>query len=381
MKTRKASLRLTLFTIIIIIAIIYAVFIRPNYYSFNGGEIFFQTIYNESFISEIFYDVYVYDQSIYISSKNGLKKMSQDGESLWDKSFYIENPSLLTNGMYMSVIDIAGKQAHLFDTNGLVYSMKTNYPILMADLNEEGALVLVQEKDSSHVIQIYNRLGTLVAERGTSFVDDGYPIDIDLSSSSELMITSYVKFDKGIIQSDVSVFSFGEEGENDPENILGGFVAENTIISKVHFIDEKHYVVFSNHDIYFYYLDNKPQLEKQITLSNEIQNIGFCDNAIIVAYGKPLTVTNDSLENQTIVYDSEGKKIKSYKSEKLVERIVGDGNKFYLVTSDTLELYNPQKHIWTSSFQKDIEDIFELNKSTYLIVYHQGYEIVKIKDI
>lgn len=377
----RVKLETILGTLIVIVALIYAIFIRPNYYNFNGGKIFFEPIFSESLQNEESSKFYTYEGAIFHASENGLKKTAADGVSIWDKTFYVLTPMLYTNNQYMAVVDIAGKEAHLFDENGSLADIKTEYPILFACVSSEGALALVEEKEGLHLIQLYNRKGILVAERLTVYKDDGYPIGISLSSTGEKMVTSYLTMDLGKIQTSITFFSFGEAGENDPEKILGGFIIEDTLAPEVHFMDDEHVVVVGDQNISFYNIEGKPKLETQIQMQNEIVFVSYNQEQIILSLGNPIGGQEEDLQGYIMTFNNEGKREEKFKVSEKISNLIAEKKGFYIVTENSIRYHLTQKKLWENDNYKEAIDIQKIDQGSYLIVYGSGYEIVKIKDI
>jgi len=201
---KRVNLQVILVTIIIIVTVLYALFVKPYYYNFNGGEIFFEPVYMESFTENTTYDIHVYDGDIYISSINGFKKIAADGEHLWDQSYYVPNATLLSAGGYMCVVDINGKDAYLFNADGLATTVNTEFNILMADVNEGGAMTFLLETDRGYRIDIYNRLGKFAATRDIVIEEDGFPIAMDLSPDGDILAVNHIVIDQGNVNSSLS---------------------------------------------------------------------------------------------------------------------------------------------------------------------------------
>lgn len=378
---KRLALQSLLVTVIIVVALVYGLLIKPNYYRFNGGKIYFEPVYSQSLDIEEQCQIYSYNQEIYIGTENGLKKTTPDGKNVWDKTFYMNSPKLITNGQYLAMIDILGKNAYIFDSTGVLASIKVEYPILFGNLNQEGTLALVLEKDDKHLIQLYNRKGGLDVERGTVFANDGYPIALDLSSNGQKMITSYLQLNSGSMSTSITVFGFGKLGTSDPQNILGGFKFQDSLIPEVYFFDDEHFVLVSDQKLGFYYLKDVPKIETEIVLANRIDSIIVMDDCIVVAYGDSFEVNDKGLMGHVVVYSQEGQKLDQYTPETSNITLVSDSGQYYLITDKYVECRSERKLIWRYETQKEIVNIYKLGKSQYLVVTKTGYEILAIKDI
>ncbi len=382
MKARdRITLQTILIAIIIIVAVVYIFFIKPNYYYFNGGKIFFDPVYTEKFVDKKTLEIYAYNQSLFFSSQNGLKKLTINRESIWDKVFYLENPKLFTEDKYMAVVDLGGKEAYTFDDKGYLMSVKVESPIVLADISAEGAFALVLEEEGKHLIQLYKRDGELYAERATNFAADGYPVAIDLSSTGEKMVTSYLSVKDGVIKTTIAFFSFGTKGELDPDNNLGGFIIDDAIAPEIKFLDDDHLVVVSDKTIYFYYIKDTPKLETEIKIKNEIDQIAYFKENVIIYFGKQMEVSKKDLNNKIVVYSHEGELLDEYDAPDNVTHLIGNDNNYYVITPKTIEYHTIRKKIWEANIGNEAKNILKITKDKFIIVYEQGYEITKIKDI
>lgn len=382
MKAKQSlALQTILVAIIIIVAIIYILFIKPNYYKFNGGKIYFEPIYSESFASQNAYEIYTYDNYLYFCSQNGFKKLTKERASIWDKSFYLENPRLYTENKYMAVVDMGGRDAYVFNDKGLLTHIKVEMPIVIADISKEGILTLCQENNGKHLIQIYNQKGELAVERGTSYLADGYPIGIDLSATGEKMVTSYLSMNEGVLKSNISFFNFGKDGDKNPENILGGFILENEVAPEIKFLGDENVAVISDGGISFYNIKEAPKLIKKVELNNKIEFTASFNRGIILYLGELLEVSKDDLSNHIVIYNAEGKLLDKYEAADDIKGLVGAENNYYVITQKTIQYHKLKKKIWESDLGKEATNILKIDKNKFLIVFRQGYEILNIKDI
>lgn len=381
----KARSRLTLQTvlvaIIIIVAVIYALFVKPRYYAFNGGEIFFEIVSSTPFAADADYQMHAYDNQIFIGSKNGFKEVAVTGEEFWDKPFYMDNPRMVANEAYMAMVDTMGKKAFLFDQDGFLSEITTEYPILFAAVSEKGIMALVLEDGDANRVQLYSTSGKLVAERVTHFKDNGYPTAVGLSRSGELMSVAYLRPVGGKMQTDVCVFSFGEEGENHTENIMAIFSLEGTVVPDLHFLDDTHFVAVGNDRLQFYNVGTAPKLISETALKNQIEHVAYAQNGLIISYGKLMNAEADSLENQVAFYDAQGQQTAAFEPEDRISGIGCSEGMCFVRLDSGISQYKEGRRIWTYATNKDYQGFYALGKGYYLAIGHYNYEILKVKDI
>ncbi len=366
---------------ILAIAIIYALIIKPNYYVFNGKKLYLELLKAESFVGKDSYEIISKKNALYYCGKNGFRKTDNKGNNIWDKAYYIDNPKLIVAGDYMAVVDIGGTLAYTFDDEGLRVSAKAISPIVMADLSKEGVLLIVQEKEAGHLIQIFDKNGVLKVERGTIIKTDGYPVGVSLSDSGNRLATSYLSVEGGVVKTSLTIFGFGKEESKKAENILGAFIIDNEIVPEIKFLDEKALAAIGEKSISFYEIKEKPILINRVELKNKINNLEFFGEKIIVQYGEMLKAEKENFKDYIEIFSKDGKKMESYKGPEKVKDIIADGNNYFLITPKTICYQRDNKKIWETEINKEAKEITRLKGGKYIITFENGYEIFKIKDI
>lgn len=373
---QRGNLQVMLLGIIIIVALLYMVFIKPFYYRFNGGEIYFEAIYVESFPENTTYDMYTYDGDIYLSSSNGFKKIASDGEHLWDQSYYMPNASLVTGGRFMCVADINGKDAYLFNEEGLATKVNTNYEILMVDVNEVGAMSFLMATEDAYRIEIYNRLGKPAAARNIVVEESGYPIAYDLSKEGDILCVNQIKVEGDQLDSNLNFLGFGDEDMKNPDHIIGKETHRASWIGQVAFVDDEHLLAISDEQLYFYDVSDVPTLVGTYPYDYEIMEYGITDDGIVVVFVDPA-----SDADVVMLFDNNGREVKTNTPETKLTGFDSDDDYYYLITETYIEKYQGDKRIWQTDNARGAKFIARLYREYYVIGYGHSYEIVKMKDL
>ncbi|MBC7960737.1 MAG: hypothetical protein H7X94_12810, partial [Vallitaleaceae bacterium] len=204
---------------------------------------------------------------------------------------------------------------------------------------------------------------------------------IDISSTGEKMVTSYLSVQEGALKSMITFFSFGEAGEVNSEKILGGFILEGSMTPFVKFLDDTHVVAVSDDRLNFYNLKGTPKLEREIKISHKINQVIYNDENVIICYEKSLGTLEEAAHTTIEVYSYEGDVVDQYQTSDTVRHITGEGSDYYVMLAHSIEYHHSKKMVWKSPYEKDAKSIMKIGKDQYLIVLQQGYELVKIKDI
>ncbi len=304
MKNRSTFLGAVIL-LLIILGTVYSIFIRPSFYRFNGGEVYLYPTQHLRF-DEDHINLTVMDSYIYECNKNGLTKKSLDGEMVWSKSFYIEDPLLVTRGKYLAVADLTGKSTYVFNEEGFIREVKESYPIIDVHINEEGFLTSVQEKGKQNIIHYYDNKGNLPIVRATRFFEDGYPIDVATSDDVQKMMTGYLNVSNNRLQTHVSFFGFDAQYDSYNENIIGGFVYEDALVSRVDWLTQDMAAAVMDNQVVIYDCKEEPEIVGTIPLNAELAGIGYCDDYLVMQFGKTLSENNEQRANGVSLYSHDG---------------------------------------------------------------------------
>lgn len=378
MKNKSTFLGIVVLTLIIS-GTIYSLFIRPVYYKFNGGEVILAPV-NTTRVSGGFVDLVVIDDYVYECNKNGLIKKSIDGETVWTKGFYIDDPLMEAKGQYIAVANITGKSVYVFDAKGFIREIKESYPIINIDINKEGFLTTIQEKEKQNIIKYYNNEGVRVVESATRFYEDGYPIDVATSYDVTKMVTGYLNVSNNRLQTKISFFGYENQYDNKDQNLLGGFTYENALLSELYWINEVRVLVIMDNGISIFDCETEPKLIKTINVDSELMFVEATDEEIIVSYGKSLEQSELDQSNNVIIYNHNGEELKKMKYEENIQLIKAIKDEYFVITDSQIIKYQGIGREWFASTYLTITDFYEISEEKYVAVTNQGYEIFKIRE-
>lgn len=379
MNDKKRTLPIIM--IIVVFILIYGLFIRPNYHLVNGGIIYLEAVQVGKLDVSKGSRITTMNDELYIATREGLTKRSLKGESIWNKSYHLKELLFLSEEPYMAVVNITGKEAFIFDKNGSIAHIKTDYIIIGGTLNEVGYLTLILENEQENYISLYNSNGELVVKRRTLFEEDGYPIYVEMSKDATKMMTSHLDIGQYKIESVITFLDFSNIGEEFEDKVVGHERLQDTMAAKLKFLDQKYGIVIGDNLISFYYIDVVPELIKTVYLHTEILDMTYTDDTIIVSYGEAVTPEGEALANKVVVYSKKGSVIGEYSYDTPVTNLSSDDVAYYIIQSSHIIKYHEDKKVWEVDLHKDVEEIYALSNNRYLIVYKYDYEIVKVKDI
>lgn len=380
-KEKGFSIVIVLILLIIVFAIAYVIFIKPNYFLINGGTLYLEPVMVQPLDPMKKETIYAHNSAIYLCSRDGLEKKNSAMESVWSKSFYIDQPLLLGSKNYMAVVAINGKTAYLFNEAGFIQQITVEHPIILASLSETGYLALVQENDDAHAIELFDFKGNPVVYRNTRFRQDGYPIGITLSDDSKKMVVSYVYIGDNVLETKISFLDFSENGERYTDRIIGGSIMQETLAPGLYFLNNEAMVVVGDNRIDFFSIKEVPELVKTIVVEDLIQYVAIANEELTVYYQDNLLPTSESKAKQLVTYDKSGHIVFQETFEDGIDNIVEGSNSIYVIDQSVVKHYKGRRLVWQSTLHQEPEAIFELNSELLIGTYRQNFEIYKKKDI
>lgn len=376
---RKRNTWIVVIFILLLIAIIYALFFRPSYYKFNGGEAHLMPTLTQRYSSD-YQSLMVIGDYIYECNTNGLVKKDTTGAAVWSKSYYIETPLMVSEGSYIAIADITGKKVYVFSEDGFIRTIEESNELISVHINEHGFLTTVMENEKRNIINYYNNDGELVITRATSYFEDGYPVSVATSIDVTKMMTAYLNVNNNRIQSTISFFGFSDQYDKYNERIIGGFTYEDMLVNEVLWLDEITAVAIFDKQIVVYECKKEPKVVNVIDLTSEIRQIAISKDTFEVLYGKSVTKTQVDLSDSIGLYDFSGNMISQISIDEPIRSIRAVDNGFFIVTNAKLVKYIGKKREWFSSTYLTIGDFYEFDNQMFLATTEQGYEILKIRE-
>lgn len=238
-------------------------------------------------------------------SRDGISAVDRSGKELWNGGYEMEQPSVCMNSGYVLVSDIGAKKFYVYNGKDQGICIETMLPIGKAKISSGGRVaVLLQDKDSD-VINIYDPYSTvdpLDVEVPTNVVDDGYPLEFDISPDGSSLVIAYMLVQGGTMQNKVCFYNFTDVGQ-DQNLLVGGKSFETRMISRISFVSEDRVAIFSEDGFTLYENMKKPEEIFQKTFDTEIKSADHDDENIMIVTGKA-----GSTENQTLyLYSLRGK--------------------------------------------------------------------------
>ena len=116
-------------------------------------------------------------------SENGIEYQKNFGVAEWNIPLSVKNPFLIKAEPYVLLADKGGNTLWLFDKKGKTGEITVRYPVVQADVSDQGIVEVILQGAGSSYIQVYDKEGTLIADMKSSVDETGYPVTAAISRS------------------------------------------------------------------------------------------------------------------------------------------------------------------------------------------------------
>ncbi len=286
-KKKKRRLILMAGTIGTAVVIGIAVIVVVSYYfmnrSFSGYDVVSETARTDS------------NNVAYLSFQDKLLKYSRDGvsvlndkaEVLWNGGYEMEKPHVDVCGNYVLVADIGAKKFYVYSGEDQGVDIETALPIGRAKVSANGKVAVLLHDEDSDVVNIYDPYNTveqLEVEIPTNVVDDGYPLDFDISPDGNSLVIAYLLPGGGAMENKVCFYNFTEVGQ-DQNTLVGGKSFEKKMISRIEFVDEDEAAIFYEDGFSLFSNMKKPEEVFEKVFDKEVKSVSCDEDNILIITG------------------------------------------------------------------------------------------------
>ena len=316
-----------------------------------------------------------------------LMKYSRDGavgfnkklEMQWSGSYDFSTPLFDSCGVYVALADQGGTEISVFDGSDSPKEINVLYPITNIRISSQGVLAVVMNRESSDQVQLYDSTnGELLVEFMTNVSDDGYPVDIALSSDGRKLITSYLNVTNGTATSKLTFYNLGEIGKNYTNNIVSAKTFKKQIISKIEFLENNTVCAFSEQGYHLYEMKQMVRDIRSKSFKQQIRSVFLTKEN----FGFVFNDSSDKHKLKTELYDLSGK-------VKMSKSINFDYNKVYMIGEQIIFLSDQVCHILRKNGTEKFNCTFNLPISyilptegfnRYILVDDNAIKVIKVRE-
>lgn len=213
-------------------------------------------------------------------SGNGIAYQKEFGKSVWNVALSFSQPFMATSTSYALLGDKGENTAILFDKTGEVTRLTLRYPLLQASVSDQGIMEVILEGKESNYIQVYGKDGELIADMKSSLDETGYPVTAALSPDGTRLAVSYYSISGKDAKSSVIFYDFSQQLQSEDVTLKGSFDYEGVLMPKISFLGADTVAVFGPTSTYFYDIEDKPTVKKELTFDREIESVFESDDYV-----------------------------------------------------------------------------------------------------
>ena len=303
----------------------------------------------------------VYGSGVVCAKSNYLCLYSNTGELKWETATDVQNPILSTAGSYIAIAADGGTRLSLYKDDEQLFSVDAENNIISCDVSERGDIVLVTERSA------YKGAVTVINRRGEEIFS--WASGVNYITSASILKTRLVAV--SLVNAETNVTSYLMVFDIESPDPLAGVELTDTLV----------FDVFNNGRTIYTSGDNSVAAMSEYC---EMQYDKRFDDASITH------TANDTRGNRLISYTIQNiPALNVYKRNgDLLCTLALDSNPDYIDVYGSTILYNngrdiicgaaadEDKSIYTAPM--DIKDLVLINSKTYLIVYENSIEFIRI---
>lgn len=208
-------------------------------------------------------------------SKDGASCMDTKGNAVWNQTYGMQNPMVDINQDVVAIGDYNGREIYVMDTGTLLGRITTNRPVRNFCVSASGVVAAVLDDTDVTWIYLYDAQGNELVYFRTTMKESGYPANISISPSGELLCVSYLYIDGGHMKTSVAFYNFGAVGQNSTDNYVSGYDYVDHVVPFARFMDNKSLFAVSDDRIMFFGGAQKPVTAAENLLNDEVRGVYY----------------------------------------------------------------------------------------------------------
>lgn len=318
--------------------------------------------------------------NVLLYSKDGASCIDAKGNVVWNRAYEMQTPLISICNQMAAIGDYNGRSIYVMEKGGEKGTVNTNLPIRNFSVSANGVVAAIL--DDSDVMRIYVYDGNTNTDEpiimGKATMDrSGYPVSISLSPNGRLMMISYLYADSASMKSSVAFYNFGEVGQNETDNFVGGYDYVDTVVPYVQFMNNDSSFAVSDDRIVFFSGAEKPTNIATNFLEEEIQSIHYNENYV------GLVFINQSGEStyRLDVYNASGSKVHSLFFDIEYTDIFFSKDQIIIYNDSECQICNVRgSDKFTGSFEKSTSLLIPTSSAyRYIAVTSDSVDMIELK--
>ena len=216
-----------------------------------------------------------YQDNLLTYSKDGISAYDKDGKQLWNQTYEMQEPIVVSRGGHVAVADYKGSLLYLIGPSGNATTVETNLPILDLDVSSSGIAIAALQDDSTIYLRMFSTTGDVISEIKTSMQKSGYPLAFAVSPDNIKVGVSYLKAEGGKINTSLAFYNFGGVGQNETDNLVSGYDYAGELFPLLFYPNEDNALAVGDKRVLILKGKQKPTLQTEIELDDEVQSVFY----------------------------------------------------------------------------------------------------------
>lgn len=236
--------------------------------------------------------------------QDGTEAIDSKGKKLWNIAYSIVNPIADVCGECAVIADKGNRNMYITDGTGEQTDITTEYAIVEAEVAKQGVTAVWTSNNEEDKIYLFDITGKKLLEIVTGIIREGTPIDISLSDDGQKLAVSYLTVENTNVRNWVTLYNFGDVGQNYTDKIVGSFSYNGVMVPKVEFLNDMFLCVYKDNGFVLYKVKELPELIFEETTEENICSIVTSDKYIMM-----VTSSSKDLTRKIKIFDMAGKKV------------------------------------------------------------------------
>lgn len=253
-------------------------------------------------------------KGFYFATKDGVSYITDDGRTLMNEAYSMQNPKLFGEGQFAAVAEPSGHFAYVFNPQGLLYYKQFEGQIVNLAINTLGYSSVVTKRNDKYEAFVYNASGVLIST-GVFPETEIIVTSSDVSNDGRIWAISFLDISGAQMNSKIT-FSYLNKSESAgyTDNIFASINDDsNRYFGIVKFMDENKLVVVADKEI-FCVNPSSGSMKALWTfeLNNEIDKLCFDTGRIAIAFGKGLLNKPAEPQGRVVLIDLDMNRLAEY---------------------------------------------------------------------
>ena len=310
-------------------------------------------------------------------SKDGISCMDTKGNAVWNQTFEMQNPMVDINQNVVAVGDYNGRDIYIMNTESLLGKITTNRPVRNFCVSAGGVVAAVLDDTDVTLIYLYDSQGNELVHFRTTMRESGYPVEVSISPSGELVCVSYLYIDSGQIKTSVAFYNFGAVGQNNTDNYVSGYDYVNTVVPFIRFLDNQSLFAVSDDRIMFFSGAQKPVSAAEKLLDEEVRGVYYGSEYVGMVFNSKESGSRYRLD----VYHKSGDFVRSIEYDIECRDILFHEDQIIIYNESDCRIYNSKGiQKYAGKFSKTALMLIPQSASyTYMIVTPDSIDTIELR--